>query len=145
MEWKIVPFAQLSTDELYDMMKLRFDIFVLEQRCFYQEFDGRDKAGAHLILKDEEKIVGTARILEEPDRIYMGRIVLLPEYRSKGLGKEMLERVFVYIREHFPEKEVELQAQTYLRGFYESLGFETTSPYYMDEGIEHVDMKWRRA
>lgn len=144
MEWKIVSFQEFSVEELYDVMKLRFDVFVLEQECLYQEFDGRDQGGFHLLLKDGGKLVGTARVLPESERVYMGRIVLLPPYRSKGFGKKMLEFTLEFIRDNFEEKDIELQAQAYLRGFYESLGFEAISGHYLDEGIEHVDMRWRR-
>ncbi|HHX03349.1 MAG TPA: GNAT family N-acetyltransferase [Tissierellia bacterium] len=144
MNWTMVPFEEMSAEDLYDAMKLRFDVFVLEQQCLYQEFDGRDKTAVHLLLRDEEELIGTVRVLEEPERIFMGRIVLAPEYRSKGLGKEMMEYALHYIIEHLPKKDVELQAQSYAQGFYESLGFEATSPYYIEDGIEHVDMKWRR-
>lgn len=143
MELKIIPFEELSGREVYDLLKLRFDIFVLEQNCMYPEIDGKDITAHHLLLKDEGEVIGTLRLMTEGPRYRIGRVAIDARRRGEKLGEAMMKFTLEYLCKKESEPRIELSAQTYLLAFYESLGFTAISDYYIEDGIEHVDMKWR--
>ncbi|SIT89454.1 GNAT family N-acetyltransferase [Edaphobacillus lindanitolerans] len=144
MEWKVKRFQDLTLDELYEIIRLRVDVFVVEQRCIYGEVDGHDRQSLHLIGTDDGEICAYSRILppgeryEEPS---IGRVVVRMAWRGNGLARELVERAKRIIRDEWGGVPVRLQAQEHLEPFYQSCGFGSISEPYDDEGVPHVDMR----
>lgn len=142
MEWRWFEFKQLTTQQLYDVMRLRCDVFVVEQRCAYQDLDGIDQQSWHLLGFTGKQLVAYARVFVSRDRAVIGRIVTDSSHRGVGLGRSLVLQAKAFIQEHperFPQK-MYMMAQQHLEGFYQSLGFETTSEPYDEDGILHIDM-----
>ena len=136
-------FPELTLEELYEILKLRVDVFVVEQKCPYPEIDGADLDAHHLFLRDEHGISAYLRVLKagmkfaEPS---LGRI--LTTRRGEGLGAEIVRRGIEFVREEFNAERIRIEAQVYARGFYEKLGFRQCSEPFWDDGIEHIEMLW---
>lgn len=146
-EWTLKTFEELSNKELYDILQLRSRVFVVEQECAYQDIDGFDREGCHhLYLSDGGAIAAYTRLLA-PDTTYtqasIGRVVTNPEFRQKGLGKELMKRSIAEVQRLYPEHDIKIGAQCYLNRFYTELGFEVMGDKYMEDGIEHVHMIYR--
>lgn len=135
-------FNELSLQELYSFLKLRVDIFVVEQNCPYPELDGADEKSIHLYIKEGDEIVSYVRIIpSKTGTARIGRVVTKMEYRGKGLSSQLMERALEYIREHYPEDTMILSAQEHLQHFYGSFGFKPVSEIYLEDDIPHVDME----
>ncbi len=146
MEWKLKTFNELTTNELYSILRERVDVFVVEQQCAYRELDDFDQVSYHLYACNENEIVAYARILPSGtahEELSIGRVLVKGSYRGRGLATELMTRALEFISEELKEKYVKLQAQEYLLPFYGSLGFTTISEVYLDEGIPHADMLLR--
>lgn len=143
---RFAPFADLSAREFHDILKLRFDVFVLEQQSLYPEIDGADPDAVHLIVERAGAIVGVARLvgLADAGPVTIGRVVIAKAYRGGGLGREMIVAALDYLAVHAPGRYVTLGAQLHLEDFYAAFGFKRVSGVYDDGGIPHVDMT-RRA
>jgi ElaA protein len=142
MNTEVKPFDALNNEELYRILKLRFDVFVLEQDCMYNEFDFVDFSAKHLFIRDDEKVVAHARLyLKKEGVASFGRVVVHPDYRKQGLGREIVAATLQELRRLQLAPEVLISAQTYLKAFYESFGFVQCSEEYDDEGIPHIDMQ----
>ena len=143
MEWIIKSFYELTNDELYDILRLRFEVYVIEQNCLDIDPDGKDKPSMHLIMKDNGRVVGCSRILppnvsyEEPS---IGRIVLDKAYRGNGLGRELVQRSIDYIKNVMKISEIRISGQAYLLDFYKSFGFLVTKGPYLEDKIPHYQM-----
>ena len=143
LQWKIKPFEALSVHELYDLLKLRSEIFVVEQNCAYLDLDGKDKVALHLIGEFDGKIVAHARLFKAGisfDNASIGRVVVDPNYRDKKWGHDLMREAIAGIRLHFGESQITIGAQLYLKKFYESHGFVQTSAMYLEDDIEHIEM-----
>ncbi len=146
IEWEVKLFKQLSTDELYDILKLRVDVFVVEQNCPYPEIDGKDKHpdALHLIGRDKDgQIAAYLRILPPGlsyKQISIGRVVVAKNSRGQGVCDIMMQKAFEQIRRNWPDDDIKIGAQVYLKDFYKSLGFEESSENYLEDGIPHIDM-----
>jgi ElaA protein len=143
VQWKIKPFEALSVHELYDLLKLRSEIFVVEQNCAYLDLDGKDKVALHLIGEFDGKIVAHARLFKAGisfDNASIGRVVVDPNYRDKKWGHDLMREAIAGIRLHFGESKITIGAQLYLKKFYESHGFVQTSAMYLEDDIEHIEM-----
>lgn len=145
MQYICLPFTDLSTSQLYEILRLRSEVFVVEQNCVYQDLDCKDtQIGVqHLMMLDNEQLLGYARLL--PPRISydtpsIGRIIISSTARDKGLGRmliqEAMERTFTL----WPKLEITIGAQSHLSIMYQSLGFKEMSEHYLEDGIMHVDM-----
>ncbi len=136
-------FATLSIDELYDLLSLRTDVFVVEQDCAYHELDGFDKRAMHVLGYENDELLAYARVLP-PGTVYdlasIGRVVVKIEARQAGFGRLLFKAALEEAQSLYPNKEIKIQAQTYLEAFYKSFGFKTISEPYPDVGIWHVDM-----
>lgn len=143
IHWHTKIFNELTVEELYDILKLRTDIFVVEQNCAYPELDDKDKKCLHIYATVKGKVVASSRIvppgLSYP-QISIGRVAVHPDYRKGGTGRALMQHSIEKIAEEFGEQDIQIGAQCYLRGFYESLGFESASDDYVEDGIPHVDM-----
>lgn len=143
LQWKIKAFDALSVHELYDLLRLRSEIFVVEQNCVYLDLDGKDKVALHLIGEYEGKIVAHARLFKPGisfDNASIGRVVVDANYRTKKWGHELMREAIAGIVSQYKETAITIGAQLYLKKFYESHGFVQTSEMYLEDDIPHIEM-----
>lgn len=120
---------------------------MLEQACPYPEIDGKDPSCLHLLGTDNGELVAYLRILPAGlsyDEVSIGRVVIKPSHRGKGLGRPMMEQAIAYITTECKESQIKIGAQAYLEKFYQSLGFEPISEVYLEDDIPHLDMLYRK-
>lgn len=144
IQWTIKSFENLSVNELYDILKLRSEIFVVEQNCVYLDIDGKDKQALHLFGEFEGKIVGYSRLFKPGitfDNASIGRVVVDANYRDRKWGHDLMREAIAGIKHHFGESQITIGAQLYLKKFYESHGFVQTSEMYLEDDIPHIEMK----
>jgi ElaA protein len=144
IQWQIKPFEDLSVHELYDILRLRSEIFVVEQCCVYLDLDGKDKVALHLLGKFEGKIVAYSRLFKAGitfDNASIGRVVVDANYRDKKWGHDLMRESIARIKSHFGESKITIGAQLYLKKFYESHGFVQSSEMYLEDDIPHIEMK----
>ena len=137
------PFAALTPAELYAIMQLRNEVFVVEQQCVYQDADNKDPHCHHLMIRDGEKLAAYARLLPKGlayDHMSIGRVISSPAYRGTGVGKLLITEAIKDCRELFGEGRIQIGAQFYLKKFYESFGFVQVSEIYLEDNIEHILM-----
>lgn len=143
MEWHCREFAALSIDELYALLKLRQEVFVVEQRCPYLDADGLDSLAAHLFAIDESGVVACARIFAPGVRdaaAVIGRVVTSPSRRKLGLGRALMSRAIAAVEERHGRVAIHLGAQKYLERFYGSFGFVRDGEDYLEDDIPHLPM-----
>ncbi len=142
MLWQVKNFQALSLDEFYQILKLRIDVFVVEQQCAYHEIDGKDKIAKHVFKVDENgKICAYARLFDFGDEhVSFGRFVVHPRYRKQSLGHELINYLIGYLEKNSKGLPIKISAQTYLEKFYKKHGFNRISAVYLDDGIQHIDM-----
>ena len=143
MNWQIKKFSELSSYEIYEMLKSRSEVFVVEQNCPFQDCDDKDKNSYHLFLEENESIVAYLRILPKGlsfDEISIGRVLVKKEHRNKGLAREMMLNAISFIENELNENSIRISAQSYLLDFYKSLGFKVVSDLYYEDNIPHVEM-----
>ncbi len=143
MTWYIKRFEEMSTNELYSVLKERVDVFVVEQNCPYPELDGKDLLSYHLFKEVEGEIAAYSRLLPPGvsyEEASIGRVLVKKAYRKQKLGEELLKRALDFLTNELNESRIKIQAQDYLRKFYGSFGFEVISDVYLEDGIPHVDM-----
>lgn len=145
-------FQELSTDELYELLRVRSEVFVVEQNCVYQDLDYDDQKAVHLwmTLRQEaekgEKIVALARVCPagtHMKEISIGRVITTE--RGKGYGKEIMLHAIDAAVEHFDASLIDIEAQEYAKGFYEGVGFRQSSESFMLDGIPHIKMTWKKG
>jgi ElaA protein len=143
LNWTYKYFDELLAAELYAVMQLRNEVFVVEQNCVYQDADEKDRQSFHLMGWDGTKLVAYTRILP-PGLAYaeasIGRVVTSPAYRGTGAGRQLMERSIAKTMEQFDVKAIKIGAQLYLQKFYESLGFVQCGPGYLEDDIPHIPM-----
>lgn len=143
LQWKIKAFEALSVHELYDLLRLRSEIFVVEQNCVYLDLDGKDKVALHLIGEYEGKTVAHARLFKPGisfDNASIGRVVVDENYRAKKWGHDLMREAITAVAVHYNETAITIGAQLYLKKFYESHGFVQTSEMYLEDDIPHIEM-----
>lgn len=144
LEWTIKSFESLSVNELYDILRLRSEIFVVEQNCVYLDLDGKDQKALHLFGTFEGNIVAHARLFKPGISFVhasIGRVTVEAKYREKKWGHELMRQAIAGVLEHFGETEITIGAQLYLKKFYESHGFVQTSEMYLEDDIPHIQME----
>jgi len=134
---------EFSAADLYAMLKMRVDVFVVEQKCPYPELDGNDPACLHLRLLDGDDLLGCARLWRPtPEaRPHIGRVAVSPHHRGKRLGDALMREAIAACQHLYPGEAIELSAQAHLRRFYGALGFEPISEEYLEDDIPHIDMR----
>ena len=141
--WQCKHFSDLTVDELYSILQLRTEIFVVEQKCLFQDMDGHDKQSNHVMGWKGGQLVAHTRLLP-PKQTYceqsIGRVVVKETERSSGLGKKLMNYSAEKSYELFGFNPIKIGAQLYLKKFYESLGYEPCSEIYDDVGIDHIKM-----
>jgi len=129
---------------LYDLLALREAVFVVEQSCIYQELDGLDKTARHLLVTHEQAVIACLRVLPPErvgDRSRIGRVAVSRDFRKQGLARFMVQNANEKIGVDYPSCGICLDAQTYLKGFYLSLGFEVCGDEFLEDGIPHIPMQ----
>lgn len=143
IDWHLKKFSDLTPFELYAIIQLRNEVFVVEQECAFQDADGKDYDSLHFMGFADEKLVAYTRLLP-PGLMYeqpsIGRVVTSPAVRGSGAGKDLMRRSIAIVKEQFGQMEIKIGAQLYLKKFYESLGFEQCSEVYIEDGIDHIYM-----
>ena len=143
ISWKLKKFEELTGQEVYGILQLRMEVFVVEQHCVFQDADDKDQGSYHLCGYINNELAAYTRLVP-PGLIYsepsIGRVVTSPKYRKKGLGMELMQQSILHAKKSFGEKPIKIGAQLYLQRFYESLGFKRISDIYLDDGIEHIYM-----
>lgn len=146
MNWELKKFEDLKTEDIYKILKVRNEVFIVEQLCPYQDCDGKDENAYHLYLEDKGKIIAYLRILKKGvsyDQISIGRVLVHKDYRGKGIARKLMLKALNFIDVNLNEREVKIQAQSYLVNFYGSLGFKKTSEEYLEDDIPHIDMLYK--
>lgn len=144
--WQIKSFETLTVSELYAILKLRSEVFVVEQNCAYLDIDGKDPLALHLIGVYNDQIVACTRLFKPGityDEASIGRVVVAADYRDKKWGKELMLQSISAIKHQFGESQITIGAQLYLKKFYESLGFVQSSEMYLEDDIPHIKMYLR--
>jgi len=144
MEIDIKTFSDLNTYELYDILQLRSEVFVVEQDCVYQDLDGKDKKALHIIGRKNNIIVAYTRVFKAGDyfeEASIGRVVVKKNQRSYGYGEVIMKASIKAIETYFDTKTIRISAQQYLMKFYNSLGFQVFGEGYLEDGIPHIGMK----
>lgn len=143
VNFTIRHFNDLSPHELYAFIRLRQEVFVLEQNCLYGDLDGKDLKSWHLFCTHNNEMVGYCRILPPGisyDEASIGRVVSSGKYRGYKIGMQLMERAMVFISEQFPGADTRISAQSYLEKFYEKYGFKRVGPDYLEDDIPHAEM-----
>ncbi len=146
MQWQLLPFAELTLDTLYELMKLRVDIFVVEQNCPYPELDEKDRAAGamHLLGRSSSgELLAYARLLPAGvsySQVSIGRVAVAAKARGGGRARKLMQEAIGGCHKLWPAEDIKIGAQEYLRAFYQSLGFEAVSEVYLEDGIPHLDM-----
>ena len=145
---EIKEFNQLSTLELYEILKIRSEVFVVEQNCVYNDPDGKDLEATHIMIKDRKNILAYTRVLKTgvsyKDAPSIGRVLVVQDSRGGGLARQIVQASIDYIIDNLKEDKITIGAQEYLKSFYESLGFVGVSDVYLEDGIPHLDMTYRK-
>ena len=143
IQFKIKSFNDLSVYELYEILQLRSEVFVVEQNCVYQDIDNKDQKALHLIGAINGKIIAYSRLFSAGDYFDLasvGRVVIAADYRDKKWGHLLVQEAILAIKTHFGSTKIKISAQLYLKKFYETNGFVATSEVYLEDNIEHLEM-----
>lgn len=143
MRIKVKTFEALELQELYDLLQLRSEIFVVEQNCVYQDIDGKDQKALHVMGFENDKLVAYTRIF--PPGVYfdeaaIGRVLVRESARKSHFGHAIMAASLKTIEDEFKTRQIKLSAQTYLTKFYEGHGFRQTGEGYLEDGIPHIAM-----
>ena len=144
ISFKIKRFNELSTSELYSLLQLRSEVFVVEQNCVYQDVDGKDNKAIHVLGYLDTELAAYSRLFDKGiyfEEASIGRVVVSPKLRDKKLGHDLMQVSIAAVKEHFKEHNITISAQEYLKKFYESHGFVQTSEMYLEDDIPHIQMK----
>ena len=140
---KVKIFQELITQELYDLLQLRSEVFVVEQDCVYQDIDGKDQKSLHVLGYKNEKLVAYTRVFKPGDyfkEASIGRVVVKASERQHQYGYEIMKASVEAIKTHYNETTIKISAQTYLKRFYNTLEFFEVGEEYLEDGIPHIGM-----
>jgi ElaA protein len=144
MNTAIKKFRELSTEEIYNILKLRSEVFVVEQNCVYQDIDEKDQNATHLFIEKNNEIIAYTRIFKKGDYYEenpsIGRVVVSKKERGKNFGKEIMLNSIEFIKKELKGRKIELSAQKYLDKFYKDLDFYSEGEDYLEDGIPHQRM-----
>lgn len=143
MEYRIKTFDELSKIELYDLLRLRAEVFVVEQDCVYQDVDNKDQKAVHILGYIDNELIAYTRLFKPGDyfeRASIGRVVVKESHRKLNLGNKLMKTSIQAVEDFFNTISIEISAQEYLRKFYTELGFNETGTPYLEDGIPHIRM-----
>lgn len=141
--WKIKSFEEITTPELYEIIRARVDVFVVEQDCPYPDLDGYDQKAIHLWAEQDQSVLAYCRIFNKGIKYpetSIGRVLTTEKARGKSLGKQLIQYAVETIENRFHTGEVRISAQDYLLRFYSGFGFEDTGKKYLEDNIPHTEM-----
>jgi len=138
-----LPFNELSLDSFYELLALRASVFIVEQRCPYQDLDYKDQNAVHVLMQEQDRLIAYARILSLEDNMSFGRLLTAPSHRAQGLGKQLMDQILSYLKNTHPQKTILIHAQQYLASFYQSYGFQINGEPFNLDGIMHLHMEKR--
>lgn len=141
--WTCKHFEELTTKELYAILRLRSEVFVVEQNCVFLDMDNKDLHCHHLMGWEDDELLGYSRVLAAGisyDESSIGRIVTSPAARSRGIGRDLLVQSINTLYSLHGKRDIRIGAQYYLKRFYESFGFVQKGDIYLEDGIEHIEM-----
>jgi ElaA protein len=144
LNFSIKNFNELTVHELYAILKLRAEVFVVEQNCVYQDIDGKDEKALHIVGVCENKIVAYARIFNRGDyfdQASIGRVVINKNCRDNKWGYKLMNEAITAIKNHYNETNITISAQFYLKHFYEQNGFVAIGDTYLEDNIPHIEMR----
>lgn len=139
----VKSFEELSKLELYNILRLRAEVFIVEQNCVYQDIDNKDQKAHHVILLKDESIIGYTRIFNPGDyfsEASIGRVVISEKERHNNYGSDLMKTSINFIHNQLQEQVIKISAQCYLEKFYKGLGFISKGESYLEDGIPHVAM-----
>lgn len=143
MNWIIKTFQELTSQELYNVLQLRTEVFVVEQNCVFQDMDNKDSKCYHLMCMENEKLVAYTRLVPAGvsfSEVSIGRVVSSPSVRGRGFGKMLMEKSIEESNRLFGKQSIRIGAQFYLLDFYKSFGFLPDGEIYLEDDIEHIEM-----
>lgn len=144
IKFNFYKFYDLTLDQLYAMLALRANVFVMEQNCHYLDPDGKDSTALHLLGVEDNELVAYARVFpphcNDDNKVIFGRVVVAKSARGKGYAKLLMNQILDYCHLHYPDAAIKCSAQAYLKKFYEAFGFIVKGDTYMDAGIPHLEM-----
>lgn len=143
LTWIYKSFEELNTRELYAILQLRSEVFVVEQNCVYQDMDGKDQQSAHLMAWHNDKLVAYTRLVPPGvsfSEASIGRVITSPFYRGLGIGITLLEKSIEQILATYQTNTIRIGAQLYLKKFYEGFGFVAEGEEFLEDGIPHIEM-----
>ena len=143
IHWKCIPFNDLTPQEVYAILGLRQDVFIIEQACIYQDIDGIDTTSHHVLASSNDALIAYSRIIPiaDSDYVKLGRIIVHNDHRGIALGRHLVQYSISEAIRLYSPKYIHISAQSYLLQFYESFGFHSISDYYDLDGITHLDME----
>jgi ElaA protein len=146
IEWICKHHSDLGKEQLYALLKLRSDVFVVEQKCAYPDLDGQDLEGDtyHLMGWEDDQLMAYLRLLDPEAQggdVVIGRVITAPAGRGKGLGHAMMEQALKQAGKHWPQVPIYLSAQAHLQGYYGRYGFVVAGEEYLEDGIPHIGMR----
>lgn len=146
IDWICKHHADLGKEQLYAVMQLRNEVFVVEQKCAYQDLDGQDLSGdtCHLMAWQDNQLVAYLRLLDPTSQggdVVIGRVLIAEAGRGQGLGHELMVQGLKHAEENWPDVPVYLSAQAHLQGYYRKHGFEVAGEEYLEDGIPHIGMR----
>jgi ElaA protein len=141
--WHLKSFEELTNSQLYQILRLRSKVFVVEQNCVYQDMDDKDQKALHFFKEENQKIIAYTRLFRPGDyykEASIGRVVVKESKRSSGLGHELIDKSILQIEKTIGKVPIKIGAQVYLQQFYESHNFKKVSEEYLEDGIPHIHM-----
>ena len=144
MNVEVKQFKELSTLELYEILRARAEVFIVEQDCVYQDLDNKDLGAYHVIIREDGDIVAYLRVLDKGvsyDTASVGRVITTEKGRGRGIGLVLLKEGLKVAKEAFGAERVTISAQCQARGFYEKVGFSAVSDTYLEDNIPHIRMQ----
>lgn len=143
MHYQVQAFSDLTNQQVYHMLQLRSEVFVVEQTCIYQDMDNQDLEALHVLGIENERIRAYARILTQSKltgEVSIGRVIVAPLLRGTGEGHRLMTYCMTYVQQHFNNPFVRISAQSHLVEFYAAHGFTSTGNNYLEDGIPHCEM-----
>jgi len=143
LEFKLKAFNELTRDELYTLLRLRSEVFVVEQNCVYQDIDNKDQKALHVLGYFEDELVAYTRLFAPGDYFELasiGRVIIKESYRNRKWGLLLMKESIRQLEFHYKVNTIKISAQCYLENFYESLGFKGFGKQYLEDGIPHLEM-----
>jgi ElaA protein len=146
LQWHTLSFVELDVGQLYAILRLRQEVFVLEQDCVYLDLDDRDQQAIHILCTEADRLLAYQRCIapgRDSPESQLGRIVVRREARGRDLGRELVQRGIEHNRSRWPECDIRISAQAHLQDFYSSLGFNAEGREYLEDGIPHRRMRYQ--